>query len=126
MTDQYNYLDQITAYSSCANACEQCASACLREKDAGHYRCIELCRDCADLCRLTATLMLRDSPYVAVASQLCRIACLACAEECIQHTSQHCHECAHACQQCADDPLLETARDEQENTEGNRADARSA
>ena len=109
MSEAYNYLDHITAYSSCANACEHCASVCLSEGNAEHYRCVELCRDCADLCLLTATLMLRNSPYVAVASQLCRIACLACAEECVQHVSAHCQECARTCQVCAEEPLLEPA-----------------
>lgn len=36
MSEAYNYLDHITAYSSCANACEHCASACLSEGNAGH------------------------------------------------------------------------------------------
>ncbi len=107
MRVEYNYLDHVTAYTSCANACEHCASMCLCDKAVQYSRCIELCRDCADLCRLTATLMLRDSDYAVVASQLCRVACLACAEECTLQDALHCQECARTCQICAEEPLIE-------------------
>ncbi|MFZ6010129.1 MAG: hypothetical protein ACOYXT_07235, partial [Bacteroidota bacterium] len=36
----------------CAFACEACAAACLREDNLMMSRCIELDRDCADICML--------------------------------------------------------------------------
>lgn len=104
MSDHNPYLDHIAAYGSCANACEHCLALCLTREDVQRYRrCVQLCRDCADLCRLTVTLMLRNSEYVVAASQLCRVACLACAEEAALHAALHCQECARSCQVCAED-----------------------
>lgn len=107
MKGAYKYLDDISIYSRCADACEHCAAACLVEKDAARFRCIELCRDCADLCRQTVTFMLRDSDYVNICMQLCRIACLACAEECATHNSEHCQACARSCRVCAEEVLID-------------------
>ncbi|RIA35965.1 uncharacterized protein DUF326 [Ectopseudomonas oleovorans] len=109
MRDQYSYLERITAYNSYANSCEYCSATCLANKNAERSRCIELCRDCAELCRLTVTLMLRHSDYAVVASQLCRVACLACAEECALYADLHCQECARTCQVCAAEPLVKRA-----------------
>ena len=45
----------IQACSNCALVCETCASACLREDDVKMMaRCVELDRDCADICTLAA------------------------------------------------------------------------
>ena len=65
----------IQACSNCAIVCETCAAACLREDDVKMMaRCIELDRDCADLCALAAVLMARDSHY---AKALCKLSALA-------------------------------------------------
>ena len=58
------YASCIQACNACAIACEHCAASCLREEDAAHMAlCIRTDRDCADLCRLAALLMARDSPW---------------------------------------------------------------
>lgn len=106
MKEVYNYANEIAAYNSCADACEHCIADALTEKNAARFRSIELCRDCADLCRLTATLMLRNSDYAQACAQLCRVACLACAEECLSHDSPACQACARSCQACADEVLI--------------------
>ena len=52
----------INTLLECALACEHCMAACLEEKDvAAMAHCIELVRDCADICFLGAKLLLRDS-----------------------------------------------------------------
>lgn len=95
------YASCIQACNACAIACEHCAASCLREEDAGHMAlCIRTDRDCADLCRLAALLMARDSPLADEICRLCAIACQACAEECAKHDHDHCQECAQACQRC--------------------------
>ncbi|WP_277374712.1 four-helix bundle copper-binding protein [Pseudomonas sp. AA-38] len=106
MKDAYNHVNEIMTYNSCADACEHCIALCLSEKSATYFRCIELCRDCADLCRQTAIFMLRNSDYADVCAQLCRVACLACAEECLSHDATHCQACAQSCQACADEVLI--------------------
>lgn len=67
MSEAYNYLDHTTAYSSCANACEHCASVCLSEGNAEHYRCVELCEECVQ--------------HVNAHCQECARTCQVCAEE---------------------------------------------
>ncbi len=60
--------------------------------------CIQRDRDCADVCALTARLLLRGSALTAAA--LCAEACARCAEECAKHDHDHCQQCAEACRQC--------------------------
>jgi hypothetical protein len=76
----------------CALACEG-ASACLQEQDVKMMAdCIKLDRDCADMCRLAATLMARESmlkEFCALCARICR----ACGEE--QSTRQTTVSIAH-------------------------------
>lgn len=65
--------------------------------------CIQLDRDCADICRLASALMARNSPYAAQVCQLCAKICTACADECAKHEHDHCQECAKACRRCAEE-----------------------
>ncbi len=87
----------------CAVACETCAAACLNEEDVTMMaRCIELDRDCAELCMQGVHLLLRDSelahPFLVVCEEACRL----CAEECAKHNTDHCRRCAEACERCAE------------------------
>jgi len=98
------YKDCIKACLKCAMACEVCAAACLREEKVQMMtRCIELDRDCADICRLAATLMARQSDYVKEFCRLCAKVCRDCAEECGRHQVEHCQRCAEMCCACAEE-----------------------
>lgn len=78
-----SYQSCIQACSNCALVCETCAASCLREDDVKMMaRCIELDRDCADMCAIAAVLMTRDSAYAKAFCKLCAQACRKCAEEC--------------------------------------------
>ncbi|MEG9250042.1 four-helix bundle copper-binding protein [Arthrobacter sp. Soc17.1.1.1] len=102
----------ITALISCAQACVSCTDACLGEDEASHFRtCIRRNQDCADLCRVTADALLRQTePNDQLIQQLlmtCRIACNACATECTQHDHHaHCRICAETCRE-AERPLTD-------------------
>ncbi len=92
----------------CARACEACVTACLNmgDRDAkGHdmTACIQLCRDCADICTLCARLTVRGSQSMASFMTVCAEACEACAAECEKHAdhNEHCKACAEACRRCA-------------------------
>ncbi|GAB3469681.1 four-helix bundle copper-binding protein [Azotobacter salinestris] len=99
-----DYTIAIQACSACAVACDTCAEACRQAADPQPLRrCIELNRDCADLCRLTALLMVRESEWAATLCRLCARLCTDCAEECIAHRLPQCQECAQTCQHCADE-----------------------
>ncbi|UVE16530.1 four-helix bundle copper-binding protein [Pseudomonas sp. LS44] len=95
------YLSCVQACSACTIACENCAASCLKEANLSDMLdCIRLDRDCADMCRLSTSLMARDSALVDEICRLCAIACQACAEECGKHAHDHCRQCAETCQRC--------------------------
>ena len=108
-TDRQALTDAIGAITSCADTCTACADACLAEdKVADLRRCIRLNLDCAEVCRSTATILLRQTePDVAVlraAVEACEQACRSCGDECDNHAEmhEHCRVCAEACRKCAD------------------------
>ena len=99
-----DYATGIRACSACAVACDACTEACRQAADPQPLRqCIERCHDCADVCRLTALLMARESEWATTLCGLCARLCLACAEECARHPLPQCQECAQTCQHCADE-----------------------
>jgi hypothetical protein len=97
------HADLIRELINCALACEACATACLNEEHIELMtRCIELDRDCADICNLGARLLIRESEttsqYLALAEEICQL----CADECRKHEHAHCQLCAEACLSCAE------------------------
>ena len=92
----------IQAASDCAAACDHCASSCIRDGSAEKMKeCIRLDLDCADLCRLVASLAARDSGFVARLARDLDEVCEACAMECSKHEQYHTQQCALACHRCA-------------------------
>lgn len=88
----------------CAAQCDRCHYACHHEKDKTSLeRCMMLDQDCADICRLTAQLLERNSENAGLFLKLCHDICERCAEECEKHSSmEHCKKCAEACRQCSE------------------------
>lgn len=107
MNNAQRYLPVIEACNACVVACEACAAACA---DAGmsaeHNQqldvSITLNRDCADICRLAARLMERESALVDEICRLCAITCQGCAQECAKHAMDECQQCAQVCQRCVE------------------------
>jgi len=85
-----------------AQACEWCATECIRMGDEEMAECIELCRDVADMTTLHARMMARDSHYSSDLAATCADLCEACAEECAGHDEEHCQVCADVVRDCAD------------------------
>mgnify|MGYP000373699248 CR=1 FL=1 len=97
----HSHFDLVNTLIECALACEQCMSACLEEKDVTKMaHCIELDRDCAEICFLGAKLLLRDAEVAHEYLRICEKACRQCAEECSLHDHEHCKRCAEACRRC--------------------------
>ncbi|WP_192823221.1 four-helix bundle copper-binding protein [Rufibacter sp. LB8] len=93
----------LDALHECILACEHCATACLQEEHAHMMaRCIQLDRDCADICRLTSALLARGSEHGKHLLKECIEVCEACAAECGKHDHDHCQACAEACRKCAE------------------------
>src|SRR5688500_7885464 len=87
----------------CALTCEECEAACLNEENITLLaRCIELDRDCADICLQASRLLQRDSEIVEEYLVVCETICRMCAEECNKHNHDHCKICAEVCLACAD------------------------
>ncbi|CAG2146343.1 four-helix bundle copper-binding protein [Cupriavidus plantarum] len=104
------YAACIEACNACAAACLKCAAACLEEPDVRKMtRCIALDMDCAGICALASSYMLRNSEFAALVCEDCAEVCKWCKEECEHHDSWHCQECAKACAACMDACLKMTA-----------------
>lgn len=88
----------------CAAQCTHCYDACQREKEKENlHRCITLNEECADICRLTATRIEKNSENVEKFLRLCAEICESCAAECEKHSHmEHCKKCAEACRTCAE------------------------
>ena len=98
------YQSCITACYDCAVACDHCAAACLAETDVkAMARCIALDIDCAEMCRLAAAYMSRNSELAKSVCRVCAEVCETCGEECAKHQMGHCQACAEACRRCADE-----------------------
>lgn len=95
----------IDACLECAIECEHCSTACLQEDDVKMMsKCIQLDRDCADICALTARLLARGSEHGMHLMKECAEVCEKCAEECEKHSHmEHCKACAEACRRCAEE-----------------------
>ena len=94
----------IDACLECAMECERCSSACLKEDDVkSMVNCIQLDRDCADVCTLTARLLARGSEHGIHMMKECAEICGKCAAECKKYSHmEHCKRCAEACKKCAE------------------------
>lgn len=91
----------LQALSACVAACEQCAAACLQENEVKMMaRCIQVDRDCADICALTARFVARGSEHTGHLLRGCTEICRACGDECARHPMDHCQACAEACRRC--------------------------
>lgn len=98
-----SYQDCIDQCNACAVACDHCAVACLDEQDVRSMAaCIRLDMDCAQICRLAAAYMSRDSTFASMLCKICAEVCERCAKECERHSAEHCQRCAEACRNCAD------------------------
>jgi len=102
VSDNDRMADCIDNCFEAAQACEWCATACTRMGSEEMTRCIELCRDVADVTTLHARLMTRDSDYSSDLAETCAELCEECAEECAQHDEAHCQNCADVLRDCAD------------------------
>ena len=99
------YQTCIDACNDCFEACEFCATSDLREQDVKSMaRCIQLNRDCANICSIASQFMSRDSEYSKKICAICADVCDECAQECEKYTDmEHCKLCAQACRRCAEE-----------------------
>jgi hypothetical protein len=91
--------------TDCARVCAQTIRYCLK-KGGKHIeeKHFTLLKDCADVCRLSTDLMLRESSFHSKACELCAYVCEECAASCdrIDPADEMMKKCADMCRQCAD------------------------
>ena len=93
----------ISQLNNCAIECNHCYNECLNESDVNMMlRCIELDRDCADICQLTASMLSRGSELSRQMLEVCAEVCKECADECAKHSHEHCKMCEETCRKCAE------------------------
>jgi hypothetical protein len=103
-----HYENCIAACWSCARICNTCSDDMIGMDPQGHdmdlmARCTRLCRECADVCSLSAQWMSRLSPLTEEMCRFCARVCDECAELCERHAAHHalCGPCGEECRRCA-------------------------
>jgi hypothetical protein len=93
------------ACSDCALQCDSCYHHCMHkvvEGNKDHAKSMRLCVDCAEFCRLSATLCARDSHLAVFACEGCAKSCDECATSCESFKDdKHMAACAKSCRDCA-------------------------
>jgi len=97
---EYNNL--VSELEASAQACNVCFAACLNEEEVSLMaRCIELTRECAEVCQISASMVARESENADRFLRLCAEISMACDEECSKHQLEYCQNCAKSCRHCA-------------------------
>ncbi|WHH58438.1 four-helix bundle copper-binding protein [Petroclostridium sp. X23] len=87
---------------NCQAVCEHMTSILKKRSDVQmRVMQLELLRDCADICGLTANYVARDSMYAKSAAELCACICESCARECSRFPDAESQHCAQVCMHCA-------------------------
>jgi len=101
-------LDKV--HQECLDACSDCAKICditfhhcatlVAEGKKDHAHSMHMAADCAEFCRLSATMVARHSPLMVHSCQACAEACKACAAACAKFDSKEMKACAEECKKC--------------------------
>ena len=91
--------------ADCQILCDMCFQHCAAlvvKGDKNRDKTMQTCVDCADCCKLAATLSARMSPFAGAACECCAKCCDACAAACEKFPDdKHMAECANSCRDCA-------------------------
>ena len=101
-----------THFDKCAKACADCQTMCdscfhhcaelVAKGDKDHAKSMHACVDCAECCKLAATLSARHSPVAAAACECCAMCNDECAAACEKFPDdKHMAMCAKSCRDCA-------------------------
>lgn len=102
-THQMHHTNLTNTVQDCEVMCEHMISHLLMHSQDLHlrHRQLQLLRDCADICTVTAKYLARHSSYSKSIAGLCASICEACGNECARFTDKESQKCAHICLHCA-------------------------
>ncbi|WZL74169.1 four-helix bundle copper-binding protein [Clostridiaceae bacterium 35-E11] len=96
---QANLVDTI---QKCEETCEHMTTFLKRKADVHQRkRQLQLLRDCADICTLTAKYIARNSGFSRCIANLCAYICETCGIECAKFPDPESQNCAQICLHCA-------------------------
>lgn len=101
-----------THFEECAKACAECQTDCdscfhhcadlVAKGGKDHAKSMHACVDCAECCKLAATLSARHSPFAKYACECCAKCNDECAAACEKFSDdKHMAMCAKSCRDCA-------------------------
>lgn len=100
-----HFLKCARACTDCQTQCDSCFAHCkslLAQGKKEHETTAQLCVDCAEFCKLAATMSARMSPLAGDACDSCMKACEKCAAACEKYPDdKHMADCAKSCRACA-------------------------
>lgn len=93
----------LTCHSICLTTVQHCLEKGGKHATPGHIRTL---MDCAEICRTSASFLLRGSRFHARTCAVCAEVCRACEESCraigddamMQQCAEACRRCAESCQ----------------------------
>ncbi|SET68112.1 hypothetical protein SAMN05660297_03134 [Natronincola peptidivorans] len=86
----------------CEEMCEHMTTFLKRRHDVTMRKVqLELLRDCADICTLTAKFIARNSSFARGIAGFCAYICEVCGVECAKFPDRESQECARICFHCA-------------------------
>ena len=99
-------------FAKCAKACADCQLQCdmcfhhcadlVAQGKIDHVATLHTCVDCAECCKLCATLCARQSSFCPAACECCAKCCDECATTCEKFPDdKHMAACAKSCRDCA-------------------------
>jgi hypothetical protein len=92
------------ACDDCARYCDLCAAHCARLVADGkkeHLTTLQLCLDCAALCRAGSSITAKDGPMTDLITSACAEACKRCGDACEKHADDPIMKrCAEECRAC--------------------------
>jgi hypothetical protein len=87
----------------CQIECERCSTACLLDANPAEMaHCIQLTRDCANICGLVVRFLAHNSDFMQGVCELGAEISVACRDECARHDMEFCRRCANACHRAAE------------------------
>lgn len=92
--------DSLNCYRSCIETISYCVEKGGKHTESNH---LQILRDCADICILNTSFMIRGSTFHTKTAELCADICEKCATSCetVDPTDTQMKTCAEMCRKCA-------------------------